>query len=60
MDWVRISRSTPGLNGAGGKVRRDIPMFEVAQHNKQDDAWMVLGGKVNRRLGTCGVLNTDC
>lgn len=48
MDWLRLMRSNPGLNGNGGKIRQDIPMEEVQQHNTKEDAWMVLNGKVIR------------
>jgi cytochrome b involved in lipid metabolism len=47
MDWLRLTRTHPDLAGRnGGPVRKDITMQEVKQHNKLDDAWMVLDGRI--------------
>jgi cytochrome b involved in lipid metabolism len=44
MDWARLSRNNDFSTGARGKVR--VPMDEVARHRSEDDAWMVIRGKV--------------
>ncbi|KAF6253509.1 flavohemo protein b5/b5R-like protein [Scenedesmus sp. NREL 46B-D3] len=45
VDWLRVARSGADLTGGQG-CRRDITLEEVWQHQKPDDAWMVLHGKV--------------
>lgn len=45
--YLAHSRQLNHLHIVGGHgLRRDIQMDEVKQHNKPDDAWMVLQGKV--------------
>ncbi|KAI8322292.1 cytochrome b5 reductase [Martensiomyces pterosporus] len=44
MDWARLKASGQDLRGVG-QLRR-FTMEEVAQHNKRDDCWMVIYGKV--------------
>lgn len=48
QDWLRLTRSsTEDLTGNGGRpLGRKISLSEVAQHRTEDDAWMVLNGKV--------------
>lgn len=47
VDWLRRTKSGEDLNGLQGKaLRKDIPMDEVKLHKTEDDAWMVLRGKV--------------
>ncbi|KAK3089389.1 hypothetical protein FSP39_003237 [Pinctada imbricata] len=45
MDWIRLGRSGKDLTGVGGKVF-DVSMDELSKHNKKDDAWMAIRGKV--------------
>ena len=50
MDWMRLCKTHPDLNGLkGGKLRDDITMAEVRKHKTKEDAWMVFNGAV--RLG---------
>jgi len=47
MDWIRLTQTRADLSGLGGKrPRTDITMEEVKAHNKEDDGWTVLRGKV--------------
>ncbi|XP_071955198.1 cytochrome b5 reductase 4-like [Antedon mediterranea] len=47
MDWVRLGqRSGPALNGLRGNQMPVVTMEELAKHNKRDDAWTVLRGRV--------------
>ncbi|MEW5300991.1 MAG: hypothetical protein WDW36_003877 [Sanguina aurantia] len=47
VDWLKLSRTHPDLNGLGGAaLRKNITMGEVAQHSSAEDGWMVLKGKV--------------
>mmetsp|Transcript_10308 Transcript_10308/g.22135 ORF Transcript_10308/g.22135 Transcript_10308/m.22135 type:complete len:283 (+) Transcript_10308:260-1108(+) len=47
MDWLRLTRQHPNLNGLNGKPpRKDITMEEVRQHGNLSDAWTVFNGKV--------------
>ncbi|XP_077991492.1 cytochrome b5 reductase 4-like [Glandiceps talaboti] len=45
MDWIRLGRSGKDLTSVGGKVLQ-VTKEELAKHNKPDDAWMCLKGKV--------------
>ncbi|XP_022082086.1 cytochrome b5 reductase 4-like [Acanthaster planci] len=46
MDWIRLGqREGRKLNGVGGQVRH-VSVDELARHNKVDDAWMSIRGKV--------------
>ena len=45
LDWMKRTTSGEDMNGAGGAVRK-ISMEEVALHNTEDDAWMVISGAV--------------
>lgn len=45
IDWMKLSKSGKDLTGTNGKVLQ-ITSKELAMHNKEDDAWMVLNGKL--------------
>ncbi|KAJ2896122.1 hypothetical protein GGI21_003806 [Coemansia aciculifera] len=44
LDWARLSASGKDLRGTS--ELRLITMEEIALHNKRNDCWMVIGGKV--------------
>eukprot|EP00898_Chlorokybus_atmophyticus_P001101 jgi/Chlat1/1992/Chrsp158S02294 len=46
MDWLRVTKTRPNLNGLNGQPLRRVTMEEVKRHKSPDDAWMVLRGKV--------------
>ncbi|KAH8384609.1 hypothetical protein KR093_002639 [Drosophila rubida] len=45
MSWVRLCNSGADLSGTGGRV---VPVTrdELARHNRVDDAWMAIRGRV--------------
>lgn len=45
MDWVRLAGSNGDLAGTKGIIR-PISYEELAKHNKMDDAWLAIRGKV--------------
>ena len=46
-DWMRLLRGDPDPARRGGApVRRGIALAEVAAHDRPDDGWMVLRGRV--------------
>lgn len=45
MDWIRVTRENPNIAGNYGVMRKITPE-EMALHNKEDDCWMALFGKV--------------
>ncbi|XP_071541363.1 cytochrome b5 reductase 4 [Panulirus ornatus] len=45
MDWVRLGHSGTDLAGTSGRVL-DVTPQELAKHNKRNDCWMALKGKV--------------
>ncbi|XP_053987077.1 cytochrome b5 reductase 4 isoform X1 [Hylaeus volcanicus] len=45
MDWIRLSNSGVDLTGVGG-VSRVITLSELANHNKENDAWIAIRGIV--------------
>ncbi|XP_045617342.1 cytochrome b5 reductase 4 isoform X2 [Procambarus clarkii] len=45
MDWVKLGHSGTDLAGTGGRIL-DITPQDLAKHNKQNDCWMALRGKV--------------
>ncbi|KAJ2366952.1 hypothetical protein H4S02_002022 [Coemansia sp. RSA 2611] len=44
MDWMRLTTSGEDLRGVEGLQM--LTMEDVAKHNKRDDCWMVICGKV--------------
>ncbi len=50
MDWIKLTNSSADLSGTGNRLR-DISPEELAQHNKQNDAWLAIRGlKFSNRL----------
>lgn len=45
MDWIRLGNSGVDLTGVGG-VPRVVTLTELANHNKQNDAWIAIRGIV--------------
>ncbi|XP_029033088.1 cytochrome b5 reductase 4 isoform X1 [Osmia bicornis bicornis] len=45
MDWIRLGNSGVDLTGVGG-VPRVVTLSELANHNKQNDAWIAIRGIV--------------
>lgn len=45
MDWIRLGSSGCDLAGTGGVVS-NVSHKELAKHNKCDDAWLAIRGKV--------------
>ncbi|CAH0393431.1 unnamed protein product [Bemisia tabaci] len=45
MDWIRLGNSGVDLTGVNG-VRRTVSKKELARHNKRNDAWLAIRGKV--------------
>uniref|UniRef100_A0A1B6DYH6 Uncharacterized protein n=1 Tax=Clastoptera arizonana TaxID=38151 RepID=A0A1B6DYH6_9HEMI len=45
MDWIRLGNSGKDLTGVGG-VFLNISKSELERHNKKDDAWLCIRGKV--------------
>ncbi|MPC56353.1 Cytochrome b5 reductase 4 [Portunus trituberculatus] len=45
MDWVKLGHSGADLAGTKGTLL-DVTPQELAKHNKRNDAWMALKGKV--------------
>ncbi|EFN87531.1 cytochrome b5 reductase 4 isoform X2 [Harpegnathos saltator] len=45
MDWIRLGNSGVDLTGVGG-VSRVVTLSELANHNKQTDAWIAIRGIV--------------
>lgn len=43
MDWIRLGNSGVDLTGVGG-VPRIVTLSELANHNKQTDAWIAIRG----------------
>jgi len=46
IDWMKLGKSGKDLSGTNGKVLQ-ITSKELAMHNKEDDAWIVLNGKLH-------------
>ncbi|XP_058117878.1 cytochrome b5 reductase 4 [Anopheles ziemanni] len=45
MDWIRLGNSGTDLTGTGGRVQ-PVSHAELAKHDRLDDAWMAIRGKV--------------
>ncbi|XP_017128828.1 cytochrome b5 reductase 4 [Drosophila elegans] len=45
MSWIRLCNSGADLSGTGGRVV-PVSKTELALHNKVDDAWMAIRGRV--------------
>ena len=45
MDWIRVTKENPNIAGNYGIMRKITPE-ELALHNKEDDCWLALFGKV--------------
>ncbi|CAD5123541.1 DgyrCDS11881 [Dimorphilus gyrociliatus] len=45
MDWIRLGKSKPDLAGTRGKILT-VTAEELAKHNKPNDAWMAIRGRV--------------
>jgi hypothetical protein len=45
MDWTRLCSSSTDLAGTRGQILR-ITMKELRYHNKENDAWTVIRGRV--------------
>ena len=45
MDWIRLTKSGKDLAGTRGRILSVTPA-ELRKHNKKNDAWMALNGKV--------------
>lgn len=45
MDWIRLGSSGIDLAGTKGAITK-VTYQELAKHNKQNDAWMAIRGKV--------------
>lgn len=43
MDWIRLGNSGVDLTGVGG-IPRTVTLTELANHNKQNDAWIAIRG----------------
>lgn len=43
MDWIRLGNSGVDLTGVGG-VPQVVTLSELANHNKQTDAWIAIRG----------------
>eukprot|EP01096_Ripella_sp_DP13-Kostka_P000963 TRINITY_DN11127_c0_g1_i1.p1 TRINITY_DN11127_c0_g1~~TRINITY_DN11127_c0_g1_i1.p1 ORF type:complete len:226 (-),score=63.83 TRINITY_DN11127_c0_g1_i1:126-761(-) len=45
LDWNRLTHTSEDLAGTGGYTIQ-VTREELRRHNKEDDCWMVLGGRV--------------
>ncbi|PSN43861.1 Cytochrome b5 reductase 4 [Blattella germanica] len=45
MDWVRLGNSGVDLTGVGG-IPQNVTVTQLAVHNKKNDAWLAIRGKV--------------
>lgn len=47
MDWIRLGTSGKDLTGLGARAGTlSVTRQELAKHNKRDDAWLAIRGKV--------------
>ena len=49
MDWIRLGSSGKDLTGVGGRFMNVSPT-ELEKHNKIDDAWTSIRGKVSIQI----------
>lgn len=45
MDWIRLTHANPNLSGVNGRFL-EVTYDELVKHNKKDDAWICLKGRV--------------
>ncbi|KAK8778069.1 hypothetical protein V5799_020590 [Amblyomma americanum] len=45
MDWIRLTHANPNLSGVNGRFL-EVTYEELLKHNKKDDAWICLKGRV--------------
>ncbi|XP_050090054.1 cytochrome b5 reductase 4 isoform X2 [Anopheles aquasalis] len=45
MDWIRLGNSGADLTGTGGRTQ-PVSHAELAKHDRREDAWMAIRGKV--------------
>lgn len=45
MDWIRLTHANPNLSGVNGRFL-EVTYEELMKHNKKDDAWICLKGRV--------------
>ena len=45
MDWIRLGNSGMDLSGVRGNIR-PISIEELAKHDKEDDVWTSIRGRV--------------
>uniref|UniRef100_A0A131XHK8 Cytochrome b5 reductase 4 n=1 Tax=Hyalomma excavatum TaxID=257692 RepID=A0A131XHK8_9ACAR len=45
MDWIRLTHANPNLSGVNGRFL-EVTYEELVKHNKKDDAWICLKGRV--------------
>ncbi|XP_035792602.1 cytochrome b5 reductase 4-like isoform X2 [Anopheles albimanus] len=45
MDWIRLGNSGADLTGTGGRTQ-PVSHAELAKHDRKEDAWMAIRGKV--------------
>ncbi|CAH1800032.1 unnamed protein product [Owenia fusiformis] len=46
MDWIKLGKSGKDLTGVGGVRRQEVSIEDLKQHNKVDDAWISVRGRV--------------
>lgn len=45
MDWVKLANSGQDLQGFMGRTN-SVTLDELRKHNKEDDCWMAIRGKL--------------
>lgn len=46
VDWIRLSKSGEDLTGGYSGKLIEVTPRELAEHNKRDDCWVCVNGKV--------------